>query len=102
MTEPLSADACTTMAEVRAGVDDVDRRLVALLVERFAYMRAAARIKPERNLVRDESRKAEVIRNVEAEAVRLGLPGPAIAAVWDGLVETSIHYEMIEYDRLSG
>ena len=35
---------CRTMAEVRAGVDALDRELVALLEARFAYMAAAARI----------------------------------------------------------
>jgi isochorismate pyruvate lyase len=36
------------MAEVRSGVDEVDRQLVALLKRRFGYMDAAARIKPDR------------------------------------------------------
>jgi isochorismate pyruvate lyase len=64
----LAAADCTTMAEVRAGVDALDRDLVALLVRRFAYMDAAARIKPSRESVRDERRKAEVIANAEAAA----------------------------------
>ena len=54
------------MKEVRAGVDALDRELVALLAQRFAYMDAAARIKPERGHVRDEARKAAVIANARA------------------------------------
>ena len=95
---PLPADACETMAEVRAGVDDLDRRIVALLATRFAYMRAAARIKPERGQVRDEERKVRVIANVRAEAEALGLPGEVIAQVWDKLVEASIAYELDHWD----
>ncbi|MFZ5794889.1 MAG: chorismate mutase, partial [Pseudomonadota bacterium] len=49
----LTGPDCTNMAEVRAGVDHVDRALIALLAQRFAYMDAAARIKPERGAVRD-------------------------------------------------
>ena len=60
-TAILAGPDCTTMAEVRAGVDQVDRELVALLARRFAYMDAAARIKPTRGVVRDEARKAQVI-----------------------------------------
>ena len=60
------------MAEVRAGVDQVDRELVALLARRFAYMDAAARIKPTRDAVRDEARKAQVIANVRAPCPRGG------------------------------
>ena len=52
----LPGPDCTTMAEVRAGVDALDRELVALLRRRFDYMDAAARIKPERGQVRDEAR----------------------------------------------
>jgi isochorismate pyruvate lyase len=98
----MDPQAYTTMTQVREGVDEIDRRLVALLAERFAHMRAAARIKPERGQVRDEARKAQVIGNARAEADRLGAPGEAIAALWDQLVEASIAYEMAEYDRLKG
>ena len=90
----------TSMAQVRAGVDDIDRQLVALLGQRFAHMRAAARIKPDRNAVRDEARKAQVIDNVRAEAARLGVPPEILADLWDQLVEASISYEMREFDRL--
>lgn len=95
----LPGPQCSTMAEVRAGVDHIDRALVALLDERFAYMAAAARIKPLRDQVRDEARKAQVIANVRADAARRGLPAEAIAALWDQLVEASIAYELALFDQ---
>lgn len=98
----MNPDDYTTMIEVRAGVDELDRQIVALLAQRFAHMRAAARIKPERSDVRDEARKAQVIANARAEAERLGAPGDVIAALWDDLVEASIAYEMAEFDRTRG
>ena len=60
----VKPEDCRNMAEVRHGVDRLDEEIVALLGERFRYMDAAARIKPSRELVRDEARKAEVIANV--------------------------------------
>ena len=95
----LNGPDCTTMPEVRAGVDQVDRELVALFVRRFAYMDAAARIKPERGAVRDEARKAQVIANARAAAEAAGLPGAVIADLWDALVEASIAYELAAFDR---
>ena len=92
---------CTTMAQVRAGVDQVDRELVALLARRFAYMDAAARIKPSRDAVRDEARKAQVIANARAHARAAGLPEAALAELWERLVEASIAYEFEVYDRRS-
>jgi len=95
---PDPAD-CTTMGEVRAGVDAVDRALVALLARRFGYMDAAARIKLVRAAVRDEARKAAVIAQARDEAARLGVPDAAVAEMWEGLVEASIAYELAAFDR---
>jgi isochorismate pyruvate lyase len=100
MSTILLPDQCQAMSDVRAGVDDLDRRIVDLLAVRFGYMRAAARIKPERGHVRDEARKAQVIANARVEAERLGAPGDAIADLWNDLVEASIAYELAEFDRL--
>lgn len=92
-------DECNSMAEVRAGVDDVDERLMALLARRFAYMAAAARIKPDRNMVRDEARKAQVIANARERAAVQGVPEPFVRDFWEMLVENSISYEMQLFDE---
>lgn len=99
MTDILDPADCTTMAQVRAGVDQVDRDLIALLARRFGYMDAAARIKPDRGQVRDEARKAQVIANARAAAVAAGIPDAAIAELWEQLVEASIAYEFEAFDR---
>lgn len=99
MQDTIDPQACTTMIEVRAGVDAVDRALIALLARRFGYMDAAARIKPDRALVRDEARKAQVIANARAHAREAGIPDAAIGEMWDRLVEASIAYELAAFDR---
>ena len=91
---------CATMAEVREGVDRLDERIVALLAERFRYMEAAARIKPHREAVRDEARKAEVIGNAKRIAAGEGAPAAAVAAVYECLVEASIAYEFDRFDEI--
>lgn len=91
--------ACMTMVDVRAGVDALDRELVALLARRFAFMDAAARIKLERSAVRDEARKAEVIANAEAAAAAAGLPPGLASDLWERLVEASIAYELAAWDK---
>lgn len=95
-------DDCTTMAEVRHGVDRVDEAILALLATRFAYMRAAARIKPDRDAVRDEARKAEVIGNAMRMAAESALPIGVIADLYETLVEGSIAYELERYDATRG
>src|SRR5437660_349081 len=98
MQETIDPEACTTMIEVRAGVDAVDAALVQLLKRRFGYMDAAARIKPERAHVRDEARKTQVIANARAHARAAGIPDAPIGEIWDRLVEASIAYELEAFD----
>jgi isochorismate pyruvate lyase len=94
----LAPKHCTNMADVRSGVDDIDRKLAALIATRFAFMDAAARIKPDRSAVRDEARKAEVIANARAHALQQGFPPEAAAQIWETLVEASIAYEFAAFD----
>ena len=102
MTDILDPSDCTTMAEVRTGVDDVDRRIVELLRRRFGYMDAAARIKPDREAVRDEWRKADVLAKVDAAASRLDVDRALMARIYEDLIETSIAHELEVFDRTRG
>jgi isochorismate pyruvate lyase len=95
---PLPAD-CTTMDEVRQGVDALDRALVAMLAERQRYMDAAARIKQDRDAVRDNARVEDVVAKVKAEARKLGLSEEIVEPVWRTLVERCIAYEFEVWDK---
>ena len=102
MTDIRDPADCATMTEVRAGVDDVDRQVVALLQRRFGYMEAAARIKPDRSAVRDEWRKADVLAKVDAAAAESGVDRALLARLYEDLIETSIAYELDQFDRTRG
>ena len=102
MTEIRDPSDCSNMTEVRAGVDDVDSQIVQLLKRRFGYMDAAARIKPDRSVVRDEWRKADVLAKVDASAAALGVDRALMSRLYEDLIETSIAYELVEFDRLKG
>jgi isochorismate pyruvate lyase len=90
------------MPELRAAIDLLDTRLVAMLALRQTYIERAAILKSERGSVRDTARVEQVIGNVVAEAARAGL-SPAIAeAVWRALVEASIAHEYQAFDAKPG
>ncbi len=98
---PKQPEDCLTMEDVREGVDQLDRDLVALLARRFGYMDAAARIKQDRSAVRDEPRKARVIAAAMADAQGRGLPETVIGQMWEVLVEGSIAYELARWDEIA-
>ena len=88
------------MAEVRQGVDALDRALVELLTERQGYMDAAARIKSDRAVVHDEARIEQVIDRVKAHASKTGLDHAIAEPVWRTLISRCIAYEFEVWDRL--
>lgn len=91
--------ACQTMAEVRQGVDALDRALVALLAERQRYMDAAARIKPNRDAVHDQDRIEDVVAKVLASAEAHHLSPDIAEPVWRLLIDRCIAHEFATYDR---
>ena len=91
---------CQTMAEVREGVDALDRELVALLVKRQAYMSAAGRIKNDRDAVYDAERIEDVVAKVLVEARKQGLSEDIAEQVWRKLIERCIAFEYGEWDKL--
>lgn len=99
MTQDITPpDACTSMRELRAAIDGLDARLVAMLALRQRYIERAAILKEKRQAVRDEDRIEEVVRHVVAEGKRAGL-SPAIAeSVWRTLIEASIRHEYKAFD----
>jgi isochorismate pyruvate lyase len=91
---------CADMAEVRQAIDAIDRELVALLADRLHFIAEAARLKPRRDLVRDEDRVNDVLTKVRAAASAQGIDPDLIAGVFRELVERSIAHEFSLFDQL--
>jgi isochorismate pyruvate lyase len=90
---------CPEMQEIRAQIDALDKRLVALLAERQKLIAAAGEVKPSRDTVRDEARIEEVVQLVLAEAEKSGLAREIAEPVWRQLIESSIAYEYGVFDK---
>jgi isochorismate pyruvate lyase len=91
---------CANMAEVREAIDAIDRDLVALLADRLHFIAEAARIKQNRDLVRDDARVADVLAKVRQTAEQKGIDADLIVAVFRELVERSIAREFQLFDGL--
>ena len=96
-----TAATCQTMADVRHEIDRLDRILVALIAERQGFMDAAARIKGDRGLVRDEARIADVIAKVAVSADLHGLSMAIADPVWRTMMDRCIAYEFNAFDALA-
>lgn len=88
------AAQCGSMTEVRAGIDALDARIVALLAERAGYIDRAAALKPAEGLpARIDARVEAVVANVRAAAGAEGLDPDLAEALWRRLIDWSIARE---------
>ena len=94
-----NAESCCSMEELRAAIDALDARLVALLAVRQAYIERAAQLKTGRDQVRDPERIEDVVAKVIAEGRRAGLSAQIAEPVWRTLIEASIRHEFDAFDR---
>ena len=97
--ERVAPADCTTMGEVRQGVDALDRLLVTIIAERQGYMDAAARIKADRSVVHDRARIEDVVTKVRAAAREAGLSEAIAEPVWRTMIDRCIAYEFGVWDR---
>lgn len=95
----IPAGDCGSMTELRAAIDALDARLVALLAVRQAYIERAAQLKTGRDKVRDPARIEEVVSKVVAEGRKAGLSADIAEPVWRALIEASIKHEFDAFDK---
>ncbi len=84
---------CQTKDEIRTEIDRLDRELVALLAERFAYVRRMAELKSSPAEAHDPRRVDEVLAKVVAGAVGHQLDPGLIQSLWRTLIDWNIAYE---------
>lgn len=88
------------MEEIRAAIDDLDRRIAPLLAERVAWVRSAAAFKPTREAVVVPWRIEDVVAKASAHAAAAGADPAPIAAIYRALVDISIGEEAKAWDAL--
>lgn len=95
-----NSSECENMQDVRYEVDRLDQLIVELLAQRQTFMDAAARIKADRNLVRDEARIEDVVAKVKSQATKHGLSHDIVEPVYRLLIEKCIAHEFNTFDKI--
>jgi chorismate mutase len=89
-TGASSRDPREELIECRNAIEVVDRRLVALLAQRVALGRRAARAKRAAGLpMVDPAREAEVIRAALGAAAESELPAEPVREIFERIIELS-------------
>jgi isochorismate pyruvate lyase len=92
MTPKPPAD-CSSLDEIRAGMDAIDRQIIALIAKRVEYVREAAKFKTSVENVAAPERVEAVLKTRRAWAEAAGLDGEAIERLYRDLVAYSVSEE---------
>jgi isochorismate pyruvate lyase len=89
----------TSLADVRARIDEIDTDLVRLLADRESLVRAAAAFKTDAAAVRAPDRVEQVISSVRDRAAAAGLSPTVAEAVWRAMIAAFIDLELDQHAR---
>ncbi|WP_026042421.1 chorismate mutase [Pantoea sp. A4] len=88
------ANQCTDMTEIRAEIDRIDREVIALFGERYAFVKAASQFKKSPDQVKAQSRFDAMLKQRGVWAEEQGLSADLIQKIYGDLVNWFISEEM--------
>lgn len=88
---------CKNMSEIRAEIDDLDRQIIALLGQRFEYVKAAAPWKRSAKEVQAQDRFAAMLKQRRTWAEAEGLEADVIEKMYRDLVTYFIEAELQQW-----
>ncbi|WP_088892159.1 isochorismate lyase [Leptolyngbya ohadii] len=92
-------DQCENMVDIRAEIDRLDRQVVALLGQRFAYVKAASQFKLNESSVKAPERFQAMLEQRRVWAEEEGLNADAIEKMYRDLVNHFIDEEMKHWQQ---
>ncbi|MEL7084710.1 MAG: isochorismate lyase [Cyanobacteria bacterium P01_A01_bin.3] len=90
---------CRNLDDIRAEIDRRDRQIIALLGERFAYVKAAAKFKTDATAVKAPERFAAMLQQRRDWATDEGLSPDAIEKMYRDLVNHFIAEELKQWQN---
>ncbi len=84
---------CETKQDVRAEIDRIDRKLIALFAQRHTYVTRMAEIKTDPSEAVQPKRIDAVIAKVRTRAGELHLDEDQAELIWRTLIDWNINYE---------
>ncbi len=92
---------CSSISEVRENIDQIDRKIVALLAERGNFVTQAAAFKKTTDEVRAPNRVEQVIVKVQSLAQEHGANPKVVEVVYRAMISAFIEAELKEHSLLN-
>ncbi|MGC9351192.1 MAG: chorismate mutase [Sulfurovum sp.] len=93
---------CTTLAEAREAIDQVDEEIVKLIAQRNDYIKQIAHFKTSIDEVKAQERINDVISRVRAQAIELDLSPNLINDLYVRMIDGMVESEIAEFRNAKG
>jgi isochorismate pyruvate lyase len=99
MSNLTPPEQCRSLEEIRAGMDAIDREIIALLALRVAYVKEAAKFKTSADAVAAPDRVQKVLDTRRDWAVEAGLDGDVVRELYRAIVTYCVGEEKKHWVR---
>lgn len=96
-----AVDNCSSLKEIRANIDRIDRQIVALLAERGGYVKQAAHFKKTPDEVKAPQRVEQVIGRVRELSRELGANPAVTEQIYRALISAFVKAEQAEHAAIN-
>jgi len=90
---------CTTLAEAREKIDQVDEEIVKLIAKRNNYIKQIAHFKTSVDEIKAEDRITDVISRVREQAISLDLSPNLMNELYVKMIDAMVESEIAEFNN---
>ena len=87
------------MREVRKKIDQIDSKILPLMVKRSQLVNAALRLKTKRSEIVDSKRINQIKKKVSYQAKKLGANPKLISDIWVSIIKNFINFERKNFKK---
>jgi isochorismate pyruvate lyase len=90
----------SSLDEVRANIDKIDKEIVSLLCQRGEYVKQAARFKTTASNIKDSQRLEQIVQKVTSYAKAHNFDPFTIESIYRNMIDAFIQLETKAYENL--
>ena len=83
---------------IRTKIDEIDLKILNLISERKDLVTEIVKFK-NRNQIIDQERISKMLKSLDAEASKRGIPRALVRKLWEGMIQSFISYEEELFDK---
>lgn len=87
------------MKAVRSMIDQIDDKILPLIVKRAKFVDKALELKSKKNEIVDQKRINQILKKIESNAKKLGANPKLIKSIWMNMIHNFIKYERKEFRK---